>query len=70
MIDAKNEQAEFLFSNADLQAAIDSTFAACNSVLQEHTTGGKARSLCVAHLEKLLQAQLQRIEAMKLGDGK
>lgn len=66
----QSEQAEFLAFNTQLQESIDSTFAACNSVKQDQSTGGEARALCLAHLKKLHQLQLERFQARQLGDGK
>jgi hypothetical protein len=51
---------EYQMTNEQLQIAIDATFNACNSVLQEHTSGGRARALAVDHLEVLYQEQRER----------
>ena len=51
---------EFQMSNQELQTAIDATFSACNSVLQEHVSGGNARALALKHLEVLYQVQRER----------
>ena len=58
---------EFQMTNQELQEAIDSAFRACNSVLQEHTTGGKARVLALAHLESLYAVQRKRAEMVEAG---
>jgi len=51
---------EYQMTNEQLQTAIDATFNACNSVLQEHTSGGSARALAVKHLDVLYQEQRER----------
>jgi hypothetical protein len=49
-------------TNIELQEAINQTFNACNSVLQEHTSGGVARGLALKHLEHLYSIQKMRSE--------
>lgn len=53
---------ELQMTNEELQIAIDATFNACNSELQKHETGGKARVLALAHLEFLYRIQRERAE--------
>ena len=60
---SENEKTiEFKMSNLELQEAINRTFDACNSVLQKHTSGGKAKSLALTHLEHLYAVQRVRAE--------
>jgi len=56
---------EFKMTNEQLQIAIDAAFEACNSSLQEQTTGGKARVLALAHLEALYKVQALRSEMVE-----
>lgn len=53
---------EYVMSNGELQEAINRTFDACNSILQEHTSGGKARKLAIEHLKHLYAVQRSRAE--------
>ena len=57
---------EFQMTNEQLQTAIDAAFEACNSELQKHETGGKARVLALAHLEALYKVQATRAEMVKV----
>lgn len=56
---------EFQMTNEELQTAIDATFNACNSELQKHETGGKARVLALEHLAALYAVQKIRAEMVK-----
>jgi hypothetical protein len=59
---------EHQMTNEQLQTAIDATFNACNSVLQEHTSGGPARALSLKHLEALYEVQKQRANLVIFDD--
>lgn len=65
---SRSEQPGFAVSNAELQAAIDGTVSALNSMMREGLTDvGALWLMCVAHLDRLQKLQAQRFGAMQLG---